>query len=173
MHRPLAGLPMLHSICWHESIADLLMVQSKTMHNSLADSSTVQGKKMHMPLAGLSTLPGETATDWHFNTELEFKPIRCFLELSASFSRWNKYLAKFVNSLCKHLNKRLAKEAASQTHGSSGTANGHASQGRQHLSTDSQRCLARVILRMADKAQYSKVCHVGCCLHVRMCMQAV
>ena len=98
MHRPLAGLPMLHSICWHESIADLLMVQSKTMHNSLADSSTVQGKKMHMPLAGLSTLPGETATDWHFNTEFEFKPIRCFLELSASFSRWNKYLAKFVNS---------------------------------------------------------------------------
>lgn len=65
-------------------------------------------------------------------------------------------MAKFVNSLCKHLNKRLAKEAASHTHISNGTANGHSSKGRQQLSTDAQRCLARVILRMADKAQYSK-----------------
>ena len=83
-------------------------------------------------------------------------------------SRWNKYLAKFVNSLCKHMNKRLAKEAASQTHVTDGVANGHAPQGRQHLSTDTQRSLARVILRMADKAQYSKVgrTFLSLCAHV-------
>ena len=71
-------------------------------------------------------------------------------------------MAKFVNSLCKHTNKRLAKEAASQGHMSNdageGTANGAVSHiGRQQLSTDTQRRLAQVILRMADKAQYSKV----------------
>ena len=98
---------------------------------------------------------------------------------------WNKYLAKFVNSLCKHLNKRSAKEAAQQTHGAGGTtangttANGTSSngtnpiqasgftpsqasgsaskRGRQQLSTQTQRRLAEVIVRMADKAQYSKV----------------
>ena len=71
-------------------------------------------------------------------------------------------MAKFVNSLCKHTNKRLAKEAASQGHMSNdageGTANGAVSHiGRQQLSTGTQRRLAQVILRMADKAQYSKV----------------
>lgn len=74
--------------------------------------------------------------------------------------RWNKYLAKFVNSLCKHLNKRLAKEATAypHPHPGSGTPNGdRGQQSRQQLSTATQRCLARVILRMADKAQYSKV----------------
>lgn len=71
--------------------------------------------------------------------------------------RWNKYLAKFVNSLCKHLNKRLAREASAHTHPGNAVANGHSSQDRQQLSTAAQRCLARLILRMADKAQYSKV----------------
>ena len=74
--------------------------------------------------------------------------------------RWNKYLAKFVNSLCKHLNKRLAKEAASPGQMSNGSVNGISSSGRQQLSTETQRRLAQVILRMADKAQYSKVSHV-------------
>ncbi|KAL0043408.1 hypothetical protein WJX79_003790 [Trebouxia sp. C0005] len=74
---------------------------------------------------------------------------------------WNKYLAKFVNSLCKHLNKRLAKEAAPpQGHISNGTGavsgNGAVSCGRQHVSTETQRRVAQIILRMADKAQYSK-----------------
>ncbi|KAL3134782.1 hypothetical protein ABBQ32_007768 [Trebouxia sp. C0010 RCD-2024] len=70
--------------------------------------------------------------------------------------RWNKYLAKFVNSLCKHLNKRLAKEASAHTHPGNAVANGHRTGGRQPLSMGAQRCLARLILRMANKAQYSK-----------------
>ena len=79
--------------------------------------------------------------------------------------RWNKYLGKFLTSLCKHVNKRLAKEANVQTRSddqqpSSGEHAGDSMQhqGRQVLSTDLQRRLAKVILRMADKAQYSKVC---------------
>ena len=87
------------------------------------------------------------------------------IEVTEADCRWNKYLAKFVNSLCKHLNKRLAKEASAEAHTTNGVANGMANgtthhdgvQGRASLSTDTQRCLARVILRMADKAQYSKV----------------
>lgn len=105
---------------------------------------------------------------------------RCLQEHCLSHGnafRWNKYLAKFVNSLCKHLNKRLATEAASQSHMSNGTrggavnstgggavngtgggaVNGIAHSGRQHASTQTQRRVAQVILRMADKAQYSKV----------------
>lgn len=82
--------------------------------------------------------------------------------MSDAWCRWNKYLAKFVNSLCKHLNKRLAKEAAPpQRHVNNGTGadsgNGAASSGRQHVSTETQRRVAQTILRMADKAQYSKV----------------
>ena len=82
--------------------------------------------------------------------------------MSDAWCRWNKYLAKFVNSLCKHLNKRLAKEAAPpQRHVSNGSGadsgNGAVSSGRQHVSTETQRRVAQIILRMADKAQYSKV----------------
>lgn len=67
-----------------------------------------------------------------------------------------------MNSLCKHLNKRLAKEAASpQGHMSNGTGagsgTGAVSSSRQHVSTEIQHRVAQVILRMADKAQYSKV----------------
>ena len=80
--------------------------------------------------------------------------------------RWNKYLGKFVTSLCKHLNKRLAKEAnAASQRAEEGSGqskaqregSGAAQHGRQELTTDMQRRLAKVILRMADKAQYSKV----------------
>ena len=72
-----------------------------------------------------------------------------------------------MNSLCKHLNKRLAKEAApSQGHMSNGTGansgNGEVSSGRQHVSTETQRRVAQIILRMADKAQYSKVGQGAC-----------
>lgn len=88
---------------------------------------------------------------------------------SSCLLRWNKYLAKFVNSLCKHLNKRLAKEASSHTHMANGRANGHSPQGRQQLSTDAQRSLARVILRMADKAQYSKA-GLAWCLCLPVCV---
>lgn len=52
-----------------------------------------------------------------------------------------------------------------------GRANGHSPQGRQQLSTDAQRCLARVILRMADKAQYSKAGLTGLlCLCLPACV---
>ena len=72
-----------------------------------------------------------------------------------------------MNSLCKHLNKRLAKEAAPpQGHMSNGTGaisgNGVVSSGRQHVSTETQRRVAQIILRMADKAQYSKVGQGAC-----------
>ena len=64
-------------------------------------------------------------------------------------------------SLLKHLNKRLAwevspeEEAGMGRGGSSGQAAGP--QRRQPLSKETQRKLAQIILRMADKAQYSKV----------------
>lgn len=69
-----------------------------------------------------------------------------------------------MTSLCKHLNKRLAMEAnagksdsASQSHDAQGMTSGAAQHSRAQLSTAMQRRLAQVILRMADKAQYSKV----------------
>ena len=96
------------------------------------------------------------------------------IESKHSFAcRWNKYLGKFLTSLCKHLNKRLAKEANTQDEGDEGedtkmqaAPNGHAAAqpGRRQLSTDLQRRLATVILRMADKAQYSKVSGTTCIL---------
>ena len=91
--------------------------------------------------------------------------------------RWNKYLGKFLTSLCKHLNKRLAKEANAETQSeeqqqSSGEHAGNCMQhqGRQELSTDLQRRLAKVVLRMADKAQYSKVCATRCMHHLLVCV---
>ncbi len=46
-------------------------------------------------------------------------------------------------------------------------SNGAVSSDRQHVSTETQRKVAQIILRMADKAQYSKVGQGACKGHVR------
>eukprot|EP00891_Asterochloris_glomerata_P001540 jgi/Astpho2/1540/fgenesh1_pg.00026_%23_29_t len=64
--------------------------------------------------------------------------------------RWTKFLQKFLSGLCKHLMKRLQFENSKRD----GSSNDRPL--RAPLGREMQRRLAKVILRMADKAQFSK-----------------
>ena len=81
--------------------------------------------------------------------------------------RWDKPLAALLNSLTKHLGKRLAAERSPRDaqdvadddgeDGDDGAAGGRA------LDEAALRRVAGVLVRLAGRAQYSKVGGIWCC----------
>ena len=79
--------------------------------------------------------------------------VRAATNLGWCKCRWTKFLQKFLSGLCKHLMKRLQFENSKRDDGSNDRPL------RASMGPELQRRLAKVILRMADKAQFSKVRH--------------